>query len=192
MHDRFILSRLDQLRALADPLRLKLVEALVAQERSVADLARAVGAPVTRLYHHVELLLETGLIEVARRVRRRGAEERIYRATAREYQLDGSLLELDAGGGRSSEDLIQLGRSVLGAALEELTEGIRSGQVSPGKRGRGVVLQEQILRLSPKAFEALSRELPAWLQGFERRYKAARGISYRLAIAVFPTAKQSR
>lgn len=192
MQDRFILSRLDQLRALADPLRLKLVEALVARERSVADLARAVGAPVTRLYHHVELLLEAGLIAVARRVPRRGTQERIYRAVAREYQLDGSLLDLDAGGGRSAEDLIQLGRSVLGTALEELTEGIRSGQVSPGKAGRGVVLQEQFLRLSPQAFEALARELPAWLTGFERRHKSPRGISYRLAVAAFPAPKKLR
>jgi DNA-binding transcriptional ArsR family regulator len=83
MQDHQVLARLDQVRALADPLRLRLVEALVANELPVAGMARAVGAPVTRLYHHVDLLLGAGVIEVTRLVRRRGAEERFYRATAR-------------------------------------------------------------------------------------------------------------
>jgi DNA-binding transcriptional ArsR family regulator len=193
MQARLRLSRLDQIRALADPLRIRLVEALVARELSVADLAQAVGTPVTRLYHHVTLLLEAGLIQEASRVRRRGVEERIYRATAREFRMDGSLLDVDTDGGHSVEDLVKLSRSVLGTALEELTDGIRRGDVRPERPGKGVILQGRSLQLTPAGFEALARELPAWIEAFARRQKAARGGGrYRLAFAVFPSARKTR
>ena len=77
---------------------------------------------------HVDLLLVAGLIEVARRVQRRGAEERFYRATAREYLLDKSLLELDPDRDRSIESLVEVARAFLGGALEELTTGLRTGR----------------------------------------------------------------
>jgi DNA-binding transcriptional ArsR family regulator len=192
MQNRLILSRLDQVRALADPLRLRLVEALVANELSVAELARAARTPVTRLYHHVDLLLEAGLIEVTRRVPRRGTEERFYRAMAREYRMDGSLLDMEAQRGNTAESLVRLSRSVLGGALEDLSEGIREGRVAPGKRGKGVVLQEQHLTLSAKGFAALARELPAWLAAFAKAHDSTRGQNYRIVIAAFPSKAPGR
>jgi DNA-binding transcriptional ArsR family regulator len=181
-----VLTRLDQVRALADPLRFRLVQALVHEELSVSGLADAVGAPVTRLYHHVQLLLDAGLIEEAGRVRRRGVEERIYRAAAREFRMDGSLLEMDAGEGRSTESLVKLARSVLGGALEQLTEGLRSGAVRPGRSGRGLILQEQELNLTAAGFEALAKELPLWLDQFVRRHGKKRGKKdYRLVFAAW-------
>jgi DNA-binding transcriptional ArsR family regulator len=188
MQDRLVLSRLDQIRALADPLRLRLVAALVPAERSVAGLARLVGAPATRLYHHVELLLAAGLIEERRRVPRRGVEERFYRASARRYTLDGSLLELSPGRDRSLDGLADLARSVLGGALESLTAGLREGRVVPTRRGTGMVLEDRVLRLGADGFAALARELPAWLDEFARRHGRPRGRGYQVAIAAFPAA----
>jgi DNA-binding transcriptional ArsR family regulator len=192
MDDRLILTRLDQVRALADPLRLKLVEALIADERPVAALARVVGTPVTRLYHHIDLLLEADLIQVTRRVRRRGAEERFYRATAREYQLAGNLLELAPDRDRSVEGLIELGRSVLGGALEELTTGLREGAIVPGRQGRGFILQNRHTKLSAKAFNQLAKELPEWLDRFVERHGSTRGTDCRIAIAAFPAPPSDR
>ena len=193
MQARLRLTRLDQMRALADPLRFRMVEALVARERSVADLARTLDTPVTRLYHHVTLLLEAGLIEEAGRVRRRGVEERIYRATAREFRMDGSLLDMETESGQSVESLVNLSRSVLGSALDELTEGIRQGTVRPKQPGKGLILEDRSLELSSAGLAELARELPAWIEEFVRRHRTARGSRpYRLALAVFPSTRKSK
>lgn len=190
---RLLLTRLDQVRAVADPLRFRLVEALVARELSVAGLAEEVGAPVTRLYHHITLLLEAGLIEEVRRVKRRGVEERIYRATAREFRMSGSLLDMEAEDGESVEDLIKLGRSVLGTALDELTAGIREGAVRPNTTGKELILQDRTLELSPAGMAALSKELPEFLEEFAKRHKAARGKArYRLVLAAFPVGSKGK
>lgn len=181
-----VLSRLDQVRAMADPLRLRLMETLVAREASVADLARGAGVPLTRLYHHVDLLLETGLIEVVSRVRRRGAEERRFRAVAASYTLDGSLLDLTPGPDGGTAEFLALAKGVLGGALEALTEGLGTGRITPGAAGRGLILQDRALRLSAAGFQALARELPLWLDEFCRRHRGKAPGSYRLAIAAFP------
>ena len=193
MQARLRLTRLDQMRALSDPLRFRMVEALVARELSVAGLAQALETPVTRLYHHVTLLLEAGLIEEAGRVRRRGVEERIYRATAREFRMDGSLLDMETERGQSVENLVKLSRSVLGGALEELTEGIRQGAVQPERPGKGLILQDRALQLPPAALADLARELPAWLEEFVRKHRTAkRSKAYRLALAVFPSSRKAK
>jgi predicted ArsR family transcriptional regulator len=43
--------------------------------------AERLGAPVGRLYHHLDRLLAAGLVEVVGERRRRGAIERTFRAT---------------------------------------------------------------------------------------------------------------
>ena len=193
MQARLRLTRLDQMRALADPLRFRMVEALVARELSVAGLAQALDTPVTRLYHHVTLLLEAGLIEEADRVKRRGVEERIYRATAREFRMDGSLLDMESETSQSAESLVKLSRSVLGGALEELTRGIRQGAVQAGRSGKGLILEDRALQLSPAGLAELARELTQWLEEFARKHKASRGSrAYRLALAVFPSSSKSK
>src|SRR5690606_18577146 len=54
-------------KALADPHRSRMLELLSGDPKrvwSVRQLAEALEVPRTRLYHHVKVLLEQGLIEV--------------------------------------------------------------------------------------------------------------------------------
>jgi DNA-binding transcriptional ArsR family regulator len=52
-------------RALADPLRLRLLEALWLGPRSVKELAEAVGLPPDRLYYHLRQLEQAAIVEVS-------------------------------------------------------------------------------------------------------------------------------
>jgi len=185
MRQTLVLTRLDQLRALGDPLRLRLIETLAQRDASVAELARAVRVPVTRLYHHVDLLLEAGLIEVVGRVRRRGAEQRRFRAVARSFTLDRGLLT-PTGDARATGEVEALVRGVLGGALEELGGGLADGRIDPRVKGHGLVLEDHTLRLSAAGFARLAKELPAWLDGFAKRHRAAKGASFRVVLAVYP------
>lgn len=70
---------------LADPTRVELLERLF-EPASVSELAEAMEVPRTRLYHHMRLLEEAGLIRVVQ-VRQRGAiPEKIYQLTAKLYR----------------------------------------------------------------------------------------------------------
>ena len=49
-------------RVLGEPLRLRLVQELLAGERSVGDLATAIGGTQPNVSKHLKLLLEAGLV----------------------------------------------------------------------------------------------------------------------------------
>jgi DNA-binding transcriptional ArsR family regulator len=185
---KLVLTRLDQLRALAEPLRFKMVETLIAAEQSATGLARALGVPTTRLYHHLELLEKAGLIKVVRQVRRRGVDERVYQAAAHELTIAANLLAMNPDPSQSKESLLSLARSVLGAAFDELVDGINAGRVRPSRAGSSLVLEHRRLALSPAGIAALARELPAWMEGFERRHPPSRRADYRVVFAAFPAA----
>ena len=69
-----------KLKALAEPLRLRIGLLLIEEACTVKELAAALDVPPTRLYYHVKILEEHGLIEVAERRMVSGIEERRYRA----------------------------------------------------------------------------------------------------------------
>jgi DNA-binding transcriptional ArsR family regulator len=76
-------------RALADPLRIRLFELLVARPRSAKELAGVVGMRPDRLYHHLTQLEEAKLIEVAEYRRLPGGKvERVYAPAAVEPAND--------------------------------------------------------------------------------------------------------
>lgn len=69
-------------RALADPLRIQLLECLWGRPQSAKELAEWAGMPPDRLYYHLAQLEQAGLIEIAEyRPLPGGKVERVYRST---------------------------------------------------------------------------------------------------------------
>ena len=71
------------MRALAHPLRLRIMELFAEQPRTTKEVASLLGQPPTRLYHHVAALERARLLRVTERRQKRGTVERWYEATAR-------------------------------------------------------------------------------------------------------------
>jgi DNA-binding transcriptional ArsR family regulator len=69
------------IKALAHPLRWRIVEALVERsEASPVELARLLDQPLATVSHHIRVLRDLGSIELTRTAQRRGALEHYYRA----------------------------------------------------------------------------------------------------------------
>src|SRR5260221_4797110 len=93
-----IVSDVETLKALSDPLRLKILETMVAHVEvgwTAKELAAALGVPQTRLYHHIELLLERDLIRLASQRVVSGIIESRYRVAALSFRLDHPLPPTD-------------------------------------------------------------------------------------------------
>lgn len=81
-------------RALADPLRLRLLDALWLRPRSAKELARWVDLPPDRLYYHLHQLQQAKLIEVVEyRELPSGKIERVYGLAAAEPPGDAATSE---------------------------------------------------------------------------------------------------
>ncbi len=85
--DRLVVTAPGQLRALADQLRVTILELLLERAATVAELAAAVERPKSTVAHHVNVLAEAGLLRVVRTRRVRAIDERYYGRTARMFYV---------------------------------------------------------------------------------------------------------
>src|SRR3954447_12874693 len=70
-------------KALAHPLRGRILQRLGERVASPADLAAELGAPLGVVSYHVRMLCDYDCVELVRTEPRRGALQHFYRATAR-------------------------------------------------------------------------------------------------------------
>jgi DNA-binding transcriptional ArsR family regulator len=130
-------------KALADPLRIRLLEWLIEAPRSARQLADCAGLPADRLYYHLGQLEQAGLIEVAQYRRlARGKVERVYAPAETEPPGD------DAG----PEETAAFLRSMLEATAMDVTAAFQARQAG---RRREVDLHRGALRLTDQALAEL-------------------------------------
>ena len=143
------------MRAVAHPLRLRLVELFAEGPRTTKQAALALGLPPTRLYHHVHALEQAGLLRLRETRRKRGTEERYYETA--ETLLKGRPL---TGAREAGVEPTAVALSVIEAARLEVAmlRGPRRG----GERG----LIARLRISSPEIGKRLKRDLLALL----RRY----------------------
>jgi DNA-binding transcriptional ArsR family regulator len=85
--NRIVVTTPAQLRAMADPLRATILDLLLERAATVAELAAAVGRPKSTVAHHVNVLMEAGMLRVVRTRRVRAIDERSYGRTARVFYV---------------------------------------------------------------------------------------------------------
>ncbi len=111
------LTNLDQVKALADPLRLRILELMTAEPLTTKQAAMRLGEKPTRLYHHVDLLAQAGLIQLVETRRNRGTVEKYYRAAAGQYKLDYGRFEEPEAFPNALRSLQALSQTVFGRPL---------------------------------------------------------------------------
>lgn len=105
------------LRALAHPLRLRMMELFAESPKTTKQVAELLGQPPTRLYHHVAALERAGLLVLKETRRNRGAVEKWYGGVARQLHATPSKSR-DVAEGRQAR------RAVAATVLEQAKQEI--------------------------------------------------------------------
>jgi DNA-binding transcriptional ArsR family regulator len=87
LEDQIVITAPKQLRAIADSLRGTILDLLLERAATVAELATAVGRPKSTVAHHVNVLVDAGMLRVVRTRRVRAVDERYYGRTARIFYV---------------------------------------------------------------------------------------------------------
>lgn len=82
-----ILTTASELKAMAHSLRDTVLDLLLERAATVGELAAAVERPKGTVAHHVNVLVDAGLVKVVRTRRVRAIEERFYGRTARVFYV---------------------------------------------------------------------------------------------------------
>lgn len=109
------------MKALAHPLRERLLSALFSGEASPSELARRLGEPLPNVNSHMKQLERLGAIELAYTRTKRGAVEHVYRALERPW------FDNEISGQLRSEQREALSGAVLGDLFDEIHAAIRAG-----------------------------------------------------------------
>jgi DNA-binding transcriptional ArsR family regulator len=135
------IDSVEELRALADPVRLAILAALDMQVpdgelpvMSVKELAQQLGEPQTKLYRHVKQLQAAGLIEVAATRMVSGILEQRYRARQRDLRLSAALYR------RHTDESEAAIRSAFDAFLGGLFDRARKEELPSEGPGKPIVL----------------------------------------------------
>ena len=80
-------STAGQLRAMSHPVRGNILDLLLERAATVSELAAALRRPKSTVAHHVNVLVDAGMLQVVRTRRVRAIDERFYGRTARLFRV---------------------------------------------------------------------------------------------------------
>jgi DNA-binding transcriptional ArsR family regulator len=151
LEDLRIVSSTAELHALAHPLRETVLDLLLERAASVAELAEAVGRPKSTMAHHVGVLLDAGLVRVARTRRIRAIDERFYGRTARIYYI--GAVEPEQVRGIANPLAVASGESKPAAEADTLRAILRHARIS---RAQASEFWDRVFALT-REFSAMPR-----------------------------------
>ena len=156
----------DQLKALGDELRSKIVILLRDRALSTTELATKLGLPKSTVGHHVKVLEKAGLLQVVRTRQVRAMTEKVYGRTARLFLFKST--ETDA------EDVWNVAATSLRRAAEEMLPIGSDAQTTFGVvRAR---LTDADARRLVRRLEKLDRRLPRSRRAGGQRVRARGGV----------------
>jgi DNA-binding transcriptional ArsR family regulator len=179
MRDVLYLERLEQAETLLKPQRVEVLRQL-AEPRTCAEVAAALGQTPQRVYYHVKRLVEAGLVELVSERRVRGITEGTYQAGARSYWLSPALV--GRLGLRRVRDELSLGY-LLDLMEEVQAEVAALDRSAPELPSIGVSGE---IRVRPQDRQAFLDDLRNTLQDLFTRYGGAEGDAFKLAVACYP------
>lgn len=168
--DILIVDAPEQLRALGDELRARLVTLIRERAASTTELAETLGMPKGTVSHHLKVLEKAGLVRVVRTRQVRAVTERFYGRTARLFVFK-SRDELPGAPGT---------RAVAAAGLRQAADEVAGGAVDPDSSTFALVR----VRLAPEDARRFIRRLDR-LEADFRAAETVEGELYGLSVALY-------
>lgn len=186
MQETYKIRDLEQVKVLADPLRQRILEALIHGPLTTKQVAKFLGEKPSRLYHHVEALERVGLIRLVRTEKTRGTIAKYYRAVAKSFQAARELLEVTDEEAMRGLDAAIAG--ILEGTLSEIRQSWAAGLLRPGPDSVQAVISRGHVRATPAQIEALKKRLYDWLRECQRVARRKDGqVEYGLTVMFYPT-----
>jgi hypothetical protein len=165
-----VIADLETLRVVADPLRMQILEVTLEAARTVKEIAATLRTTPSKLYYHVNMLDEHGLLRVAGTRIVSGIIEKRYRAAARSLRPAAVLLDPTGAGHDEVVDLLL--SSILDTTrrdLDTIRAAVGSGIIDVGPNApveRRVQVVKTLGRLTHEQVTAFSEQLHTLVREF--------------------------
>ncbi|HEX5525827.1 MAG TPA: helix-turn-helix domain-containing protein [Solirubrobacterales bacterium] len=173
-------------KALAHPLRVRILTSLHKGISSPNQLAQELDEPLGNVSYHVKTLLEYDCVELVKTEPRRGAVEHFYRATDRAFLSDSDWAKIPASARKG------ISGSIIESIGQNATEALSAGTIESRKDSHisdtPLLLDEQGWKELNKALADVAKQGAAIQREAAKRMgkdKKTEGIQTRLAIMHF-------
>ncbi len=166
--DTIELTSPEQVRAISNPLRTMILGLLHERAATATELATALGRPKSTVAHHVNVLVDAGLVRVVRTRRVRAIDERFFGRTARLFYVG---LGRSPGGRRLPPDF-----NDFEVAARESVAAYESGHLRAFIRHA---------RLSEERVAAFWEEVDALIHEFDQLDRSG-DTAYGFAVGLYP------
>jgi DNA-binding transcriptional ArsR family regulator len=185
MTDIYMLRKLEQVKAIADPLRLKILHVLSEKSMTTKQVAEQLGENVNKLYHHMETLEAVGLIKLTHTKQNRGTLEKYYQAVAKHFTLSPVLFEVRLDTDEENASTTELTfSSALQSTLSELKESLNKKLIKSGNTHP--FFQRLQIRTSREKAEKLQAQFEAWISECEKSNQKNGEQLYGITATFYP------
>jgi DNA-binding transcriptional ArsR family regulator len=193
--DEYIISDLETLRVMADPLRRKILDAMVERVCTVKQIAADLNLPPTKLYYHFKQLEEHGLIRVVDTRLVSGIVEKLYQARAYTYRVDKGLLS--PGTPEGDRHLNVMLSATFDDIRDDIRQSIEAGVIQFSKPDandlsnyRSLVIGRGLSHMSPERAQAFYQRLSNLMKEFgEDEADDENEQAYVMVVAFYPTVR---
>lgn len=156
MKKTYKIRDLEQVRLLADPFKLQLIQAFAESAKTAKQVAAELGESVTRLYRHVDALYDAGLLDVVEEKQKRGTIERTFRAVAQRFEADYALFSDESGpdGTNAARQMLRVSEAEILDVLSTASDDDEEAAIIMRIRGRA----------DPEKIAELRAKLQEWLE----------------------------
>jgi DNA-binding transcriptional ArsR family regulator len=172
---------------LDNPMRLRILRHLD-QPRTVKQLAELMEVPPTRLYYHVNLLREAGVIVVVDTRKVGAMVEKVYRATARTFRPSKAIV---TGGHAPSELATVTANAILNGARLDAEAALTGHFADLATTGTSDIdrvgsLVRTIISLTEEGREKVDAKVRELLDLVENLEAGEHGVEFGLTLVLFP------
>lgn len=186
-----LIDDLESLKIYSDPMRIRIMQTMVREPRTVNQIAEELGVPFTRLYYHINLLEKHNLIRlVDTQVFSGAVEEKYYQVSAYNFVVDRSLLTF-GDPAVENDGLNVLLETILDPTRDDIRRSAEAGSIDMAQtppEPNALLLRRGFLRLPPEQARSLYERLTALFQEFNLIEGGKDDPFYAVTIAVYPSA----
>lgn len=188
-----ILTDLEAVKAIADPLRSQIIEMLSPEPLTVNQIAEKLGLAPSKLYYHVNMLEKHGFLIVIDTTIRGNIIEKHYWITAYDFGIDKNLLNFNVTTSDGKENIISMILTSLDTTREDFVRSIeaRAFNLEHGAdpQPRHVVNHRAVCQIPDGRIEAFHKRLTDLFDEFRSLDdpKAENGHPWAFTAVLYPS-----
>ncbi len=161
--ESYPLESIEQMRAMADDLRLRILQLLGHAPMTVTEIGKQLGVPANKTHYHVRELERVGLLRLVETREKGGILEKYYRAVARDFTIPSALLR-----GAGADEGLAITDEIAQSILRGLHRAARIALQQPDDARDSLSVGGSFLWLTRDEYREVMKGIEALLEPYTR------------------------